>query len=306
MKEQETTPLQEAAPSAAAVPRPGSRPSDSHYAQRRRSTVTLLEAHDAPRNPTKYHIALPVILGDIANPDIPPVLYLKAAGESLFLTLLISWIITFIFRPDVILDNPLKARLGYNNLCVGWDVAPANYVAAVLWIWVAYLCLRFTTMNAIRFQLIREPRFWAGLANLAFSVGVCAFTLCLMIPPDFSVWYHTLPFIGYIVTRYLVVLALSFEDYHEMPHKTRIFLWVYGFISATLPIIYLSEYAYYERHHETKSPWPWQITFVLDYGWFACLAVTSKFIPSNIIIHREFKLVELKENGTALALESIA
>jgi hypothetical protein len=63
---------------------------------------------------------------------------MKAAGDSLFLVLAISWILTMIFIPSAAADNPLKARgLGYNILCVGWDFAPANYVAAVLWITVA-------------------------------------------------------------------------------------------------------------------------------------------------------------------------
>mmetsp|Transcript_11554 Transcript_11554/g.32003 ORF Transcript_11554/g.32003 Transcript_11554/m.32003 type:complete len:113 (+) Transcript_11554:314-652(+) len=73
----------------------------------------------------------------------------------------------------------------------------------------------------------------------------------------------------------------------------------YGAISMALPIIYLSEYAYYEKHGK-KSPWPYQITMILDYGWFFCLAVTAKFIPSNMVARRSFELLHLSESCDVL------
>ena len=75
---------------------------------------------------------------------------------------------------------------------------------------------------------------------------------------------------------------------------------VYGFISFVLPSIYICEYIYYDTYG-VKSPWPWQITFALDYGWFACLAVTAKMVPSNFVIRRSFELVEIGEDGLAVS-----
>ena len=66
---------------------------------------------------TKFHLALvPVLMKDPMLDTIPPVIFLKAAGDGLFITLLVSWIFTLIFHPEVIADNPLKERLGFNNL----------------------------------------------------------------------------------------------------------------------------------------------------------------------------------------------
>ena len=253
---------------------------------------------------TKFDFGLLTLLRNPFLGDIPTVTYLKAAGEGLFLALVISWIITFVFNPGVIQENPLKTRLGYNNLCVGWDTRPARELAMVLWILISYLALRFVYMNCVRFYLQSKQEGESGrdfvfkfaiFSNLAFGTAIAVFTLCLAIPPFDSVWLHTIPFIGFIITRYLVVLALCLEDWPEDETSTKIFLYVYGFISFILPTIYISEYSYYDTHGE-KSPWPWQITFALDYGWFFCLAITSKFIPNNMMVHREFELIELDEN----------
>lgn len=54
------------------------------------------------------------LTGDVMDPNI----YLKAAGELLAFALVIGWIMTYIYRPEIISDNELKKRLGYNNVCV--------------------------------------------------------------------------------------------------------------------------------------------------------------------------------------------
>jgi hypothetical protein len=244
---------------------------------------------------TKFSNGLLVLMQNPYRYSIPPTIYLKAAGEGLFLTLLVSWIITFIFNPSIIRENPLKTRLGYNNLCVGWDSAPAAYIAVVLWIAVGYLGLRFAYMNQLRFSLDPAPNTFGVVANVCYGIGLCVFTLVLVIPPTQSVWMHSIPFIGYIWARFLIVWALFLEDWGTVTARGKIFLYFYAFVSAVLPIIYLSEYAYY-AHYGAKSHWPYQITFGLDYAWFACLALTAKFLPSAIVIHQSFLLVAITPN----------
>jgi len=258
---------------------------------------TPLTDANAPSSTTddgEHGLALLYLLKNLLSEDLHPMTYLKAAGEGLFVTLLLSWILTWIFNPDVPGNNPLLTRLGYNNLCVGWDTPPAQYLAAIMWITVAYLALRFTFTNHVRYMLSSRHipyKSFGMAANVLFTLAVLAFVLCLMIPPTVSVWFHTLPFIGYIIGRYLIILALCLEVWSSLPVGTRVFCYVYGFISAALPIIYLSEYAYYEQYQE-KSPWPWYVTFVLDYAWFACLALTSKLVPYHTVIRRRFDLDE--------------
>jgi len=77
----------------------------------------------------------------------------------------------------------------------------------------------------------RTLPFFGDFANTAFAVGVCVFTLCLVIPPTYNVWYHTLPFIGYIISRFLIVLALCLEEWDTLPSSTKTFIFIYGSIS---------------------------------------------------------------------------
>ncbi len=60
-----------------------------------------------------------------------PNTFLQGATEILTATMISCWIITLIFNPQVIDDNPLKDRLGYNDFCVGWDVMPASIVGSI-------------------------------------------------------------------------------------------------------------------------------------------------------------------------------
>jgi hypothetical protein len=81
---------------------------------------------------------------------------LKAAGETLGLALAIGWIFSLIFIPDVIKSNPLKDRLGYNNVCVGWDLPPASYFAMVPVAMTVYLGLRFVFVSIMKYDLIER------------------------------------------------------------------------------------------------------------------------------------------------------
>ena len=76
--------------------------------------------------------------------------HLKAAGEATFLTLLITWSITFVYNRDKLRANPLKNVLGYNNPCVGWDFPPANSVGLFGMILVTVLVWRYNVLDANR------------------------------------------------------------------------------------------------------------------------------------------------------------
>ena len=70
---------------------------------------------------------------------VDPNTYLQGASEIIATTLVVCWITTLIFNPKVIFDNPLRDRLGYSDLCVGWDTMPANVLGSV-GTCVCYLC----------------------------------------------------------------------------------------------------------------------------------------------------------------------
>lgn len=262
------------------------------------TTYKVLSGADLNSSPDHVRFAFLYLILNPARQHIHPLTYLKAAGEALFVTFCLCWMITARSRPLVIKDNPLKARLGYNNLCVGWDEGPANTVAGLLWILVAYLSLRFVVLNHIRYILTtKKQRFqrFGFLANILFGVAVIVFTLCLLISPKQSVWLHTGPFIGFIVTRFFVVLEICLEQWNDIEPKSlqiqvHIFCWIYGVISFVLPCLYVLEYSYYAVHHR-KSPFPYQITMLVDYSWFACLALTSIVVPYKWDLSRPINIV---------------
>jgi len=222
---------------------------------------------------------------------IHPIMYLKAAGDLLAIVLLISWILTFIFNPVIVKDNPLLERLGYNNLCVGWDTPPASFVASVLYMFCFYLIVRFCVLVHIRCSLDPNTSAFTNWSYKIFGLASAGFILVFMIPPTQSVYGHSLPFIFFIIGRGMIVLALAFEEWTTIDSKGRLFFYVYATISLILPVMYLSEYIYFDIYGE-KSPWPGKITMAMDYSWFACLALTSKFLPNSMVLHRSFELVD--------------
>jgi len=52
---------------------------------------------------------------------VAPEDYIKASGEILFLTIVVSWIIAGIWNADTIERNALKDRIGYNNVPTHFD-----------------------------------------------------------------------------------------------------------------------------------------------------------------------------------------
>merc|ERR1712032_1564692 len=69
--------------------------------------------------------------------------YLKAGSEVFAFLIAGSWLLTYLYNPGTIEDNPLKRRIGYNNLCVGYDTPPAKYFAFFLWPVSTYFNIRF-------------------------------------------------------------------------------------------------------------------------------------------------------------------
>ena len=96
-----------------------------------------------------------------------PNTFLQGATEILTATMISCWIITLIFNPQVIDDNPLKDRLGYNDFCVGWDVMPASIVGSI-----------GTFLYTMHMQRVHPSVVIMSMSMLAFK-GLYQGTLCL-------------------------------------------------------------------------------------------------------------------------------
>ena len=91
---------------------------------------------------------------------VVPEKYLEAAGECFILMIGVSWALTMAFNPDVTRDNKLLDRVGYNNMCVGFDSPPARYVAMPLQVLMAYLAARYASLDTTRAMEQKQVTAW--------------------------------------------------------------------------------------------------------------------------------------------------
>lgn len=227
-----------------------------------------------------------------------PQLYLKAAGESIVLALVLSWILTAIYHPDTIAANKLKNVVGYNNPCVGWDFPPAVYVALPLTVMCSYFSWRYANLDGILTGIVwsgnGRPRWTAVLCvvtDYAYGISTTLLPLLFILGPTDENWpVHTAIFVQWIFFRYFVVLSNILEaswDGIPVAPYIKVFAWVYGIISCSLPLIYL--YAglvyIYEGRTGLDPPIPWWFTWSVDYGWFVCVCITPFCLPPTKVLH---------------------
>lgn len=246
--------------------------------------------------------AVPMMLLRLARDPLQPRLhpedYLKAAGEMLFFLFAVSWALTLMFNPDLVANNPLKDRIGYNNVCVGFDSAPAVYVAQVLWAPTVYFGIRFAWSSAQRSALLKvkrpETRLWLSyLVSALFMASTSGFGLVFILTPDHHadhVWGHSIAFLQYIFARFAVV-AVSYSESPKVSRASWAFLGAYGLASVVYPALIVIDYVGYDA--TARSPViPWWITMSVDYLWFACLPLTTLLLPARESIRAEWSIAE--------------
>jgi len=220
---------------------------------------------------------------------IYPENYLKAAGELLFLLFIVCWVLTYMFRPDMFDENPMIDRIGYNNLCIGFDAPPATYAGLIMFFPCIYLMMRYCVTDMARTAMVRDrlttTQVWFSYCtDMVMIVSICAFGLVFVISPMDNIWVHTICFHQYIICRFLCVLA-NMAEHPNPPKESWYFVYVYGIVSvctvATCEICYIA----YDNADKTINPKPdpfipWWITCFFDQAWFLCLAATSRFLPN--------------------------
>jgi hypothetical protein len=190
---------------------------------------------------------------------VDPGLYFHAAGEIYFLLLTGSWLLTFLFRPDVISDNPILDRLGYNNICVGFDEPPAVYYAAPLFCWMVYLVVRYAVLDTTRAFLQRDLREvnqhqfkFTLVANSVYSASAIILPMLFLINPETSNWGHLGLFQQYVIVNFFAVAA-NFYEAEALTRSQRIFLVWFGAASAGLCIMTAFGYYDYESQHDENG-----------------------------------------------------
>jgi len=211
---------------------------------------------------------------EVVNPED----YLSAGGELLLVCIAQAWVLAWFFSWDNVRDNPLKDLIGYNNVCVAWDVPPALYSSAFILGWSAYFGVRYGILNLVRATLngVQGWRLHLTKAiDLVYAVGMMALPLIFVITPHVSVKGHILIFMQVILVRALVVTANMFQVMLSLGQ--RLFLSIYCFVSVCLFILLLIDII---MGRDGKPPAvPGYITMCLDYTWFICLPLTTFFLP---------------------------
>eukprot|EP01047_Picozoa_sp_COSAG01_P029334 COSAG01_NODE_2009_length_8658_cov_51.264867_2_plen_801_part_00 len=287
---------------------------------------------------------MPMLSTLLCRPVAPltnPEDYLKATGEALALLFVVAWTVTFAAAPTyhgdhVVETNPLKDRIGYNNLCVGFDTRPAVYFAQTLWIVVSYFAVRFAWVDTVRSSILRKQglitRCQQNLSNslaALYVISVAYFGLVFVISPlegPNAVWYHSVPFLQYIIVRWVVVVG-NFAKYRSVGGAgpgtaismgAKMWLVVYSLVSVLYPLALVIDYISYDKNcatnqyecevvagdspgfsnatapglhsslHKPEPAVPWWLSCILDYTWFLCLPLTTKFLPPNESLQLEY------------------
>jgi len=211
---------------------------------------------------------------EVVNPED----YLSAGGELLIVCIVQAWVLAWFFSWENVRDNPLKDLIGYNNVCVAWDVPPALCSSAFILGFSAYFGVRYGILNLMRAALNGVQGWRLNLTkaiDLIYAVGMMALPLIFVITPRVSVKAHILPFMQVILVRALVVTANMFQC--TLSLGQRLFLSIYCFISVCLFILLLVDVI---TGKDRKPPAvPGNITMCFDDAWFICLPLTNIFLP---------------------------
>tara|TARA_B110000046_G_scaffold123268_1_gene129822 strand:+ start:1293 stop:2129 length:837 start_codon:yes stop_codon:yes gene_type:complete len=216
---------------------------------------------------------------------VEPHLYLGAAAESMFLTLAISWLISFGYQWDYIRNNSILSMNGYNNVCVGWDNPPARYIAASLYPFVIFFQCRFTATIAIFYarRFKTRPLFVAvaQFFDICYVAALAASSNIFVVrPADCAtcVRPHTALFIG-IISTFLPVNVLYYAT-NRLSRWQRVFLAYFITASVGLAVCLAINVANFDPNViGPKNTVPPGLTAFFDFSWFALLGLNSSFLP---------------------------
>ena len=233
---------------------------------------------------------------------VTPEDYLAASGEALALNVIMSWIIAAIWNRDVIKDNPLLDRFGYNNVCVAWDEPPALYPAAFVMQFAVYCAVRYCVLDYVRGavtpDLSRRKVQIIKFCNTLYAVSIMAVPLIFVVTPKVSPSVHTTFFVQLIVCRFVVV-AGNFVEVEGIPREKWAFLAVYGLVSVLLTASAFINFVTYDSKNKKKPTVPMALGMIFDYSWFACLAVTGRFLPEQTPLQITYQLQPGTAGGVA-------
>ena len=201
-----------------------------------------------PHRPALWQLALRGLLNH-GNPDevIIPELYLQAAGEAFTITLAVCWLITAAFNPSIIERNLLRDVVGYNNVCVGFDEAPARFVAAPLFTLISALGMRYVQLDSMRAQLqiidadeTYKITCWqyafTRFANALYGFFVCCLSLLLVVTPAVHRGWHSAGYVAIITVSWLVIVA-NYAEAKEVTRASKAWMALFSLLSVLIVVL---------------------------------------------------------------------
>lgn len=241
--------------------------------------------------------ALWSFLKDPLNELFQPKSNMKCAGEALFLGMFIATLMTTVLKPELFDDNPVKAVLGYNNVCVTFDEQPMRFVITPFFTMSVFFGLLYCHQDtqAAKLRVLAGGSQTTYRVVLACNAFYAASQLCvpliLVINVHHHIMGHTAAFMQVIVARFVAVAGNYYEarmDGDFISAWSWRFLGVYAVLSFVLPVMTAVDMAV---DTDKDRPVPPVLMQTLDYLWFLCLAITSKMLPASARIKVRYEVV---------------
>ena len=257
-------------------------------------------------------LALYTLATNPKNNELNTAVYMKAGGEATAFVISTCWVISYLCNPAVFENNPLKERLGYNNPCVGLDTKPATFFASAMLTVPIYLNFRACWIAAMAEAYAEDNqtttigRIMTYASCLIYMVSTAILAVLFLVPPGPTAsdcWWHTSIYVQYILGRLIFVTTHYYRHgnqegvFQNGASLSWCFLHVYAAVSILAPVLFYVNFAWYDIYRDPavdgdKILIPWYVTMTVDYLWFICLALTTKFMPqsSAFVLERQQNL----------------
>jgi len=242
---------------------------------------------------------------------INPTNFLGASSELLFLTMGVSFIITWAFNPEQLIDNPIRKMVGYNNPCVFWDARPATLIAAWMFSPMIYFSFRYAFTDSVRAkQLVsaedplKKANFWLNINWLyALSQVICS-GIFVITPQDgtlLSMWIHSACFLQLVPMVGLVMFGNYIESWRlgrPISNWQKVAC-TFMLIATVLQTIFASTAVFLYKNdgvhvHNSK------VMQCIDYSWFASLPIGAYGMPDEPEMIQTLSVISEKEETAHL------
>jgi len=260
------------------------------------------DGEEKPRRRNMFVEALGFGIAENGSLRLPSKAFWFMAFDIWFIaSFVVGWIMTLVFNPEVLSDNPILRVFSVNNICIGVDVGPARLVANVCWGvmlfpmamfgFTSYLHMRAYGMKEHIVQMQKVLLFLGYIAAMCFGL---AFGIQPRVDDAFSVLTHffgfTMGLFGYSLLRLTEVVGYINQHPKPWPKGGQFylfvlilhFLWAFVQIFSMLPVFFFGDVAG-NLHHTPKGSDPTMmiVMWAWTFGILSLPFITWKYMPED-------------------------